>query len=435
VTAQDYVFTARLDQDTDMPWIVNRVYRFIDSVDAPDARTVKVNWKQAYIRADQTAFTPLYPRHILEEPYLRGEKQNISTLPFWTTEFVGTGPFRVRDWVVDSHVTLVAFDRWALGRPRIDELEIKFIPDDNALTANLLAGAIEFTLGPGLSVDQGIQIRDRWPEGTMLVGPSGDIKMNTQLLNPDPPILLNVQFRKALYIAIDRQTLVNELVFGLTHMLDSSIGPFHMEYKSVEPSIVKYPYDPRGATRMIEELGYRKGPDGMFRDTAGQPLSIQIMATTDDTNAKPQQVILDMWKQIGITPELEAVTQQRQRDLAFRANFKAFSLQSGQSFGPDNLDALLTENMRTPDKNYVGKNYTRHSNPEIDALVVRYYTTIPFNERMQILGQLVRYTTDQLIWMMLYERVVPTMVNNRLVAVPSLVGDQWWNAHLWDVKS
>lgn len=436
ITAEDYVFTARLDQDREMPWTVNRIYRYTSGVEAPDARTVKVSWKEAYIRANEVAFATPFPRHVLEEPYTRGEKANIATLPYWNTEYVGTGPFRVKEWVTDSHVVLIANDRWVLGRPKIDELEVKFIPDDNTLAANLLAGTVHFSLGPGLSIEQGIQIRDRWTEGTLLPGPSGDIKMNTQFLNPDPPMLANVQFRRALYMAIDRQQLMDTLVYGLSKVLDSTISPFEPEYPHVEPFIVKYPYDPRKSTQMIEELGYRKGSDGMFADAAGRPLTVQIMATRDDANAKPQVAVLDMWKQIGITPDLEAVSQQRQADLEYRANFKSFSLQSGRGFGPDGLNALLTSEMRIAEKNYLGDNYMRYSNPEIDALVNRYFTTIPFNDRMQILSRVINHATDQLLWQPLYLRVLATLVSNRLTNI-NPVGEgtnQWANAHHWDAK-
>lgn len=138
---------------------------------------------------------------------------------------------------------------------------------------------------------------------------------------------------------------------------------------------------------MIETLGYRKGADGMFAGSDGRPLAIEIMSTQDDSNAKPQQVVLDMWKRIGITPLLEAVSQQRQRDLEYRSNYKAFSLQSGQTFHADGFNCLHSKNMRTADKNYVGCNYARYNNPQMDQLIDRYFTTIPFTERMQILGQ------------------------------------------------
>jgi peptide/nickel transport system substrate-binding protein len=269
----------------------------------------------------------------------------------------------------------------------------------------------------------------------MSTGPSGWINMNPQFLNPDPPILLNPQFRRALYVGIDRARLAEELMYGLSGVLHSSIHPQDPEYQSIEPFIVRYDYDPRRAGQMIEDLGYRKGGDGMYQDPAGKPLSIQIMATQDDANAKPQFAVLDYWKTIGITPDAEIVTAQRQRDLAYRANFRNFALQSGVGYGADGVNALLTREARTAERNYVGGNYTRYMNPEIDQLVERYFTTIPFGDRMQILGQIVHHTTDNLVWMPLYWRVLPTLMHGRLVGVRAIgEGDQWYNAQLWDLQ-
>ena len=344
---------------------------------------MRVTWKEPYIRADQGGLgaiglplNPPFPKHLLEAAYLSGDKDSFPTLPYWTTEFVGSGPFQVKEFVRDSHVALTAFDRYALGRPKIDEVEVKFITDDNALAANILAGAVDFQMGPGLSLEQGIQVRDRWPQGKLLVGPSSYVNMNTQFLNPDPPILADVRFRRALYMAIDRQQLVDELTFGLSEVAHSSIHPSEPEYRFVESSIVRYAYDPRAASQAIEGLGYRKGADGMFQDASGRPLTVNVMATQDDSNAKPQLAVLDYFKTIGVTPEAEIVTQQRQRDLAYRASFKTFSVQAGISSSADGVSALLTREMRTPDINYTGRNYSRYSNPEIDVLVDRYFTTI-----------------------------------------------------------
>ena len=161
------------------------------------------------------------------------------------------------------------FRRFALGRPKVDELQVRFIADDNALSANLLAGAVDMTLGPGLSLEHGIQVRDRWSEGAMRTSFNFAISMNPQFLNPDPPVVANAQFRKALMMAEDRQQLADELMYGLSGVADSTLQPSEEEYKYVEPVIVKYAYDPARSAQMIEALGFRKGADGMLQDSTG----------------------------------------------------------------------------------------------------------------------------------------------------------------------
>jgi peptide/nickel transport system substrate-binding protein len=236
--------------------------------------------------------------------------------------------------------------------------------------------------------------------------------------------------------AMDRQQLVDELVFGLSQVLHNHVHPTaDPEFSFMDQYTVKYAYDPRRATQMIEELGYRKGSDGMFVDSSGQPLSIQIMSTQDDANAKPQIAILQMWKNIGITPDLEAVTQQRQRDLPYRANFRNFSIQSGQTFGADRMQAITSREARLPENNYLGTNYSRYMDAQMDTLVERYHATVPFSERMQVLGQIVHSYTDNLVWFPLYLRVLPTLSHRRIANItPVGLGLQWWNAQQWELR-
>src|SRR6185295_3378032 len=132
------------------------------------------------------------PKHLLDQPF-QDEKAKFTDLPFWTTDFVGTGPFKVKEYVRDSYVLLEAFDSYILGRPKIDLLEVRFIPDGNTLSANVLAGAVELTIGRGLSLEQGLTLRDAWHEGKMESAPSNGIFLWPQLLTPNPQVIADVQ--------------------------------------------------------------------------------------------------------------------------------------------------------------------------------------------------------------------------------------------------
>src|SRR5437899_533361 len=79
---------------------------------AADARTVTVKWTQPYVDADQmftVAYGYLLPKHILEAPY-REDKASLVQLPFWTTSFVGSGPYRLKEFNPGSGFVLEAFD-------------------------------------------------------------------------------------------------------------------------------------------------------------------------------------------------------------------------------------------------------------------------------------------------------------------------------------
>ena len=94
----------------------------------------------------------LVGEHLLGQTY-RERRDDFLQLPFWSHEFVGAGPFRVRELVGGSRVVLDAFDHYALGRPRIDGIDIIIVPDSNALVTHILSNSSELTLGGRVSID------------------------------------------------------------------------------------------------------------------------------------------------------------------------------------------------------------------------------------------------------------------------------------------
>src|SRR5207245_265877 len=136
-TSDDLLFTARLFQDPDLTLQRIAGYTYVERLEAPDPQTVTVLWKQPFIEADALFIVPPLPKALLEKPYA-DDKANFHLLPYWSDEFTGTGPYRVQQWVKDSHLILQAHDGYALGRPKIDEIEVRLIPDENTFIANIL---------------------------------------------------------------------------------------------------------------------------------------------------------------------------------------------------------------------------------------------------------------------------------------------------------
>jgi peptide/nickel transport system substrate-binding protein len=425
-----------------MPIARSLVYESIERVDAPDARTVVVTWRKPYIEADQLFshyLVPPLPRHLLEAAY--GEsKLTFMRLPYWSAEFTGVGPYRVRQWAHGSHVLLTANESYVLGRPRIDEIEMKFIEESNALMANLLADAVEVSLGRNLSLEQALQVRDAWSQGTMALSLTSWLAIYPQFFNPNPDVVADVRFRRALLHAIDGQQLADGLKFGMVPVAHAFISPSRPEYKEVESQIVRYAYDPRRAISVIEGLGYTTGPDGMFRDTAGQRMPIEIRATSGgDINENAMTAVADYWQRIGIAMEPVPIPPQ-QRDRAWRVSYPAFEVVRQ----PNDLDVFAITRYHgsqspLPENNYVGTNRTRYRNSEYDALLDKYIVTVPRQERIETLGQIMRHMTEQLNIMGLFYETEVTMIGNRILNITPNAKEvdtsATWNAHEWDIRS
>jgi peptide/nickel transport system substrate-binding protein len=438
LTIEDLLFTATVAQDKAVPMRQDAHWDLVEAVRALDSSTLHVTWKSLYVNADklmtQSADSrnlPL-PKHLLESAY-REDKESFINSPHFTSEYVGAGPFRLREFVLGSHVIMDANERYTLGRPKIDQIEIKFIIDTNTMVANLLAGALHMTLGRGLNAEQVLTVRDQWKEGVIHAGLDNTTSLHPQFLNPDPPILMNVQFRRALLHALDRQAIVDTFMGGLVPVANSITTPDEPEFRDVESRIVRYPYDQRRSVELLDSLGLTRGSDGLYRDSMNRPMGVEVMTRSHPLREKIQQVIVDDWRKIGVVGEPFLVPEQRINDRGLREDRRAFYFRFGN---PYQYTEWVSHEAAVAENKYVGRNSIRYQNADYDVLVDRFQRTIPKAERVRLLGDIVHHATDQLLLLPMYHEPEPILVSNHLVNVGGKRGIniQAWNAHLWDVK-
>jgi peptide/nickel transport system substrate-binding protein len=200
---------------------------------------------------------------------------------------------------------------------------------------------------------------------------------------------------------------------------------------------VKYEHDPRRAAQLLEGLGYAKGEDGLLRDVQGQPLALELRTTGHrEIAVKATFPVQHYWSQQGVTVEPNVIPIQRVSDIETQATFPAFLLVR-TGYGIDRIWSFHSAEARIAEKNYNGRNNGRYMNPELDAIIDRYWVTIPANERMSLTGQILHHITDQVALLPLFYDMDIMLTSNRLRGPEdSLRGDssaQAWNAHLWDV--
>ncbi len=435
-TSADLVFTLAVGMDKQLALPGYPGYKLLEGMEAVDDRTVTVRWREPFIDAD-TLFSPEFlmprPRHILEQAYLN-DKGAYLELPYWTVQYVGLGPFKLREFVRDSHMTVEAFDKHIGGRPKLDQIEIRFIQDPNALIANVMAGEIELTIGRGFNVDQIAPIAAQWTNGRMESSPSNWIAHYPQLLTPNPAVIGDARFRRALLHALDRKTMSDQLQDGQAPVADVWLELGDPYYKDVEPRVVKYPFDPRQAASVIEGLGYTKGGDGFYRDATGQRLSIESRTNAgDDVKEKIILASADYWQRVGIGVDTVLTPRQQASDREYRATMPGFDLVR-QPFEPERI---VSSEAALPENRFSGKNRTRYMNPEMDGYVHAYLTTIPIAPRIDALAKIMHLMTQDAVALGVFYAPEPRLIANRLVnvaATKNSVSDETWNAEQWDVR-
>src|SRR5205823_2556825 len=191
--------------------------------------------------------------------------------------------------------------------------------------------------------------------------------------------------------------------------------------KEIEPSIVRYEYDPRRAAQMVEALGYSKGSDGFFADAAGQRLVVPVQTTIrSEINPKMLLAVADYWKQIGVDVDPFFVPIQRISDRELRTTFPGFEVLGAGDIGisPENVRRYHSTSTPLPENRYtVTGNNPRYRNAELDSLIDRYVTTIPRPERLRLLAQIVHHLSDQIPSMGLFYVVDSTIFSKRLAGM------------------
>ena len=436
VTTDDLLLAARVEQDAELGIPRARVWDFVESIEPQDARRVVVRWNGPYIEAD-AMFSFQYaiplPAHLLEAAYAEN-RLSFLALPFWASDFVGAGPYRLQD----SHVIVRRNDDYLLGRPKIDEIEVRFVQDPNTVLANLLARAADITLGRSL-----IPLE----QAEMVSGQRGDMQVATafrswyplhaQFIDTNPPIVADARFRRALLHAIDRQNMADIFIGPKTTVAHSYVGPDTPGYDVIEPSIVKYAYDPRQAVQMIEALGYTRGADGFFVDRSNQRLGVEVR-TTIRAELQPKIVaaVVDYWRQAGVDAEQVNIPPQRQNDREYRATFPAFEMPGGNNdLSPEDIMRLHSSATPLPENRFtVQGNYSRLRSPELDSYIEQYITTIPRIERLQALARIAHFESDLLPSMGLFYQVDTALFADRLQGITAngRRATQAWNAEQWD---
>ncbi|MGH7894349.1 MAG: peptide ABC transporter substrate-binding protein, partial [Candidatus Binatia bacterium] len=254
-TIRDWIFTWRWIVDPKSRAASSLGWAVIAGADAKDDTTAIVKLKQPYVPfvAETLAGWPILPEHV----------QSKTTTEAFGRKPVGNGPFRFVEWVTGDHITLERNPfYWRTPKAYLDRLIWKFIPDRNATIAQVRTGAID------IGVDyQEAQIPElvNIPDVTMLVSTQNVIERYhfTHVTNEDvkkPHHLFgDVRLRKAVTLATDRQTIVNTVLHGKTKVATTQLD--NTSYSN--PNLKPHPYDPVQARRVLDEAGWRPGPDGI----------------------------------------------------------------------------------------------------------------------------------------------------------------------------
>jgi len=334
LTADDFAFAWQVYTSPEFGTAGQAPHALIDGIATPDPRTLVIGWKQPYPLAAELweqELAPL-PRRLLEPAY-QNERENLTGQPFWTREYVSAGPYRVDRWEPGAYIDTVAFDGHALGKPKIDRMQITWSSDFNATLAKLLAAEADMPADDAIRVDQGLILEREWAArngGTVVYRPQLPrlIQVQHRQEYANPQAVRDVRVRRALAHAIDKPA-INESIFsgkGLT--TDSLLYPTLSYYPLIDQAVAKYPYDLRLTDQLLNEAGFTKNGAGSYAGANGVRLNLEVRNIQSAQNDAERTIIADGWRRAGLAVEENVFTPVQTSDGQALGTFRALSITS-----------------------------------------------------------------------------------------------------------
>ncbi len=265
-------------------------YKRIVAVATPDPYTVVLHLNAPFSDFLGTYFSTgganpcILPKHVLADlPELNDVPYN--SLP------VGIGPFKYASWKRGDSVELVPDPLYFRGRPKLERVIFKIIPDRNTMLTQLTTHELDLWVPVATSYLP----RLRGIPG-IAVNVSPSYFYNHLDFNESHGALRDPVVRQALRMATDRATILAKIYHGVGYLQEGLLPPTHPYY---DPHIPLVPYDIAAANRLLDRAGYVRGADGI-RAKNGRRLSFDYGSSlgSPDTDAMIE-LIRSSWKQVG----------------------------------------------------------------------------------------------------------------------------------------
>jgi peptide/nickel transport system substrate-binding protein len=213
---------------------------------------------------------------------------------------IGTGPYKLVEYVEDEYLIAEANEDYYRGKPVIDRITIQQYGTEDAMVQALLAGEVDLILEvPFLAVEP--LLAEENVEVVIMPSLSlDDLVINSHENGTQPESLNDPAVRLAMEYAIDKQEILDIAYAGFGEVAASILPPSMGDW--VSPNIEPIPFDLDEANRIMDEAGYVDSDgDGIREDADGNPLEYRLYSEEIGTSARVLEIISDGLSEIGIS--------------------------------------------------------------------------------------------------------------------------------------
>ncbi|MBP2241165.1 peptide/nickel transport system substrate-binding protein [Cytobacillus eiseniae] len=374
--ADDVVFTYNIPLSPDYDGVRKSYFENIETVEKVDQYTVKFTLKQVDAQFPVVSLGfGILPEHILGEVPVAdmGEHE------FNTKNPIGSGPFKFEEWKDGEYVKVVANADYWDGRPYLDSITYKLVPDANAILAQLQAGDIDYYAG---IAQPDVPTVESFADAANLRLESGLALSYTFLgFNQRIEKFQDKNVRQAITHAIDRKAIVENVMSGLGEVAHVPESPLSWAYN---PDVPTFEYDVEKAKQMLADAGWTPGSDGIL-EKDGERFSVEVKTNQGNKVREDIVVILQQQlKEVGIEIKPQIVE--------FSAliadidpgvwNFEGIVLGWSLGVDPDPSGIFHTKEIEA------GLNFTGYSNPALDELMDAQLQELDKEKRKAMIGEI-----------------------------------------------
>jgi len=389
VTADDVRFTFEAQTSPAVPWVGGASKTRITGVEVVDPRTVRFRFdgRYPYQLADAVE-GGIVPRHVF------------GTVPFeawathdWSQHKIASGPFVLVRHAPQREIELARnphfFDS---ARPLLDRVVVRIVADDASLVTQLETGEIDWL--EGVPARDAHRLSDKDAGGVKLLA-FDQPKYDFIGWNGDRPPFDAPEVRRALTQAIDREGLVEEMLFGFGRV---SRGPLPRGAWGVDRAIEPWPYDPHGARATLAAHGFAtREADGSTRK--GRTLDVEIL--TNSGNRVREEMLVKIQEQlarIGVRASVRSLEMKTLRQQIASGEYQAYL--GGWTFsGKIDLAALFASDRVPP----AGLNVVRYRAADVDREIARLSEAASGAEMLEPLRDIQRRIHEDAPYTFLYE--------------------------------
>jgi peptide/nickel transport system substrate-binding protein len=346
-TAEDVKFTYDKIMDEKTNTVRRSDYELVKTAEVLDPYTFRVTYKQPFSPGLGTWSMGIIPKHLLEN-------QDINTTSF-NRKPVGTGPFRFVEWVSDEKIVVEANPRYFQGKPYLDRIIYRIIPETSLSEMELLTRGIDsYSVWP-------FQFQRMKEVSFLNVYSQPSLGYTYIGYNFKNPLFQDKRVRQALTYAINREEIVQYVLYGLGKVAN---GPFPPQLWYSNPHVKPLPYDPAKARQLLAEAGWKDiNGDGIL-EKDGKPFSFKLITNSGNDTRRDVGVLAQRaFRELGIDVKFEVYEWS-----VFLKNFinaKAFdACILGWSLSPDPDDYQIWHSSQIEK----GFNFISYRNPEVDRL-------------------------------------------------------------------